>query len=677
MKKGMVRMKTVQASPGPRIATHAILWGVATWPVLLLCFTSLFATEKQTTAQALGKPSLDFVQLNAQIQLAIRRAKPACVAAAQRQGRHIGASFSAVIVSQEGHVLTAAHCVWPGADYVITLDDGRKFNAKVLGSSPMLDCGMMKITDGKDLPWTELGNSAELAPDQPCLSISHPSSLDAKRGLVIRFGRIIGRNRRGHIHNTCLMEPGDSGGGLFDLEGRVIGIHSHIARDLSDNFDIPIDWFREYWERLCKAGEFDPPVGIARFGIVLKSNRVTEEGAEVAEVTEDSPAADAGLKAGDVITAVNGNRLMPRYDMNRAWRRLTSRGGNDLKLTVRGNDESQTLLVKSPASRRSAVSGEASAEYDAFEDLAAGLSALEDELDDCTVRITSTKGNRQLSLLGIAINRDGLIVSKSSDVGESPVVVDHRHRTHPGKIVARDEDNDLVLLQVDGPLEQSVDLANSIEWKEGTILLSPRPGDAAGLVSVVGSRAFPSARQTPIGFLGVTLELRDDSVALEAVSDGPAKKAGLKPDDVVLKFDGQRIAAVDELVNAVRSHPPGQEVRVMIKRGADEQLIDVTLGSIPHNSGMHVADSFAGGCSLRRTGFEGIFCHDAHAKPHECGGPVFDTQGNLVGINIARFSRTRCYAMPADLMWKSVKRLKKQTLQATTAMVDDAPLSND
>jgi len=670
-------MRTVQAPSNARVVTHAIPWGVATGLVLLLCLAPLFAAEEQTTAKAPESPSFDFVQLNAKIQSALQRAKPACVAAAQRHGRRTGANFSAVIVSQEGHVLTAGHCVQPGANYVITLDDGRRFDAKAMGSSSMLDCGMMKIADGKDLPWTELGNSADLVPNQPCLSVGHPSGLNTKRGLVIRFGRGVGRNRRGHIHNTCLMAPGDSGGGLFDLDGRVIGIHSHIERDLSDNFDIPVDWYREHWEQLCKAGEFNPPMGIARFGIILKSNRVSEEGAEVAEVTEDSPAADAGLKAGDVITEVNGNRLTPKYDMNRAWRRLMPRGGRDLKLTVRGDDESQTLIVKRPTSRNSAVGGEASAEYDAFEDLAADLSALEDKLDDCTVRITSTKGKRQLSLLGTAIGRDGLIVSKSSDVGESPAVVDHRHRTLPGKVVARDEDNDLVLLQVDGPLEQSVDLANSIERRDGAILLSPRPGDAMGLVSVVGSKAFPSAKQKPIGFMGVTLEMRDDKVALKTVGDGPARKAGLKPDDLVLKLDDQRIATMNELVNAVRSRAPNQEVRVTIKRGEDEKVINVTLGSRPHNSGMHVADSFAGGSSLRRTGFEAIFCHDAHAEPDECGGPVFDTQGNLVGINIARFSRTCCYAMPADVVSKSVERLQKQTLQETNATVDDAPPPKD
>lgn len=670
-------MKTVQGASGSRGAAHAMLWRVWTLLVLAFCPTSLFAIEEETKATEPTKPSLDFVQLNAQIQSAIGRAKPACVAAARRHGRRTGANFSAVIVSQEGHLLGAAHCIQPDADYLITLDDGRKFNAKGLGCSSMLDCGMMKIADGKDLPCARFGDSADLAPNQPCLSISHPGGFDAKRGLVVRLGRVVGRNRWGYIHNTCLMEPGDSGGGLFDLEGRLIGIHSTIERDLTTNFDIPIDWFRQYWKQLCKAEEFNPPHGIGRFGIALKSDRATEEGVEVADVIDDSPAADAGLKAGDIITALNGNRLSPKQDINRAWRRLMPRGGRDLKLTVRRDDESHTLLAKSPPTRHSAVRGEASAEYDAFEDLAAELTALEDQLDDCTVSITSTKGRRQLSLLGTAISRDGLIVSKSSDVGESPSVVDQENRTLAVEIVARDEGNDLVLLQVDGPLEQFVDLAKSTERVDGEVLLSPRPHDATGLVSVVGSKAFPSAKKKPIGFLGVTLEPHDDGVALKHVGDGPAKKAGLKPKDVVLKLDSDRIEAVDELINAVRSRKPGEEVRVSIKRGGDEKLINVTLGSRPHNSGMHVADAFAGGSSLRHTGFESIFCHDAHAQPHECGGPVFDTQGNFVGINIARFSRTCCYAMPAVVLREGVERLRKQTAQAANATVDATPLPND
>jgi serine protease Do len=309
--------------------------------------------------------------------------------------------------------------------------------------------------------------------------------------------------------------------------------------------------------------------------------------------------------------------------------------------------------------------------------LAAGLSALEDRLDDCTVRISSTKGKRQLSLLGTVISRDGLIVSKGSDVGESPSVVDHRNRKLPGKVVARDDDNDLVLLRVDAPMEHFVDLGNSVTRTDGEILLSPRPHDAAGLISILGSRAFPSAKKKPIGFLGVILELCDDGVALKEVGDGPARKAGLKPKDVVLKLDSQQIETMDELVNAVRSREPGQEVRVTIKRGADEKLVNVTLGSRPHNSGMHVADAFAGGSSLRRTGFEAIFCHDAHAQPHECGGPVFDTLGNVVGINIARFSRTCCYAMPADVIRKSVERHQRQTLQATNTTANATPPPED
>jgi serine protease Do len=63
-----------------------------------------------------------------------------------------------------------------------------------------------------------------------------------------------------------------------------------------------------------------------------------------------------------------------------------------------------------------------------------------------------------------------------------------------------------------------------------------------------------------------------------------------------------------------------------------------------------VADSFDGGPSLRRDGFQNVFCHDATLFPHECGGPLFDCDGKFIGLNIARYSRTQCYAIPSEVI---------------------------
>ena len=154
--------------------------------------------------------------------------------------------------------------------------------------------------------------------------------------------------------------------------------------------------------------------------------------------------------------------------------------------------------------------------------------------------------------------------------------------------------------------------------------------------------------------------MRDGAVALKDVTNGAGKDAGLKPGDIVLTLGDESITSIEGLIAAVQSHKPGQEVQVTFARAEVKQTIDVTLGIRPSGGTRHVADDFAGGRSLRSSGFEVVFCHDAHVKPDECGGPVFDADGNFVGINIARVSRTHCYALPADIVEKTANRLKKE-----------------
>ena len=416
-----------------------------------------------------SRPPIDpeYDRLSAQIQDAIRRAKPACVAVGRRLGERTQGGFSAVIVSPEGHVLTAGHCIRPDTDYEVLLTDGRILKARSLGRSAHLDCGLLKIVDETEFPWAELGTSSDLVRNQPCLSISHPGGVDAQRGPVIRFGRVLGKNSRGHIHNTCLMEPGDSGGGLFDLEGRVIGIHSYIHQSLSDNFDIPVDLFRDHWESLCQAAEFDPSYAVPRFGIQLQSNRATEDGSEVTSVVEDSPAAEAGLQVGDVIQRVNDTEVVEGFRTGRVLQRIMFRRGRPLKLIVRRDEETHTIEIQTPVPEVSPVRDTPGGELDRVAHLALGLARLEESLDDYTVRVKSRRDGQELSLLGTVLSRDGLILSKSSRVGESPSVIDEREQTLPARVVARDDDSDLVLLRVDSPFEHALDFTAMSEPVEG------------------------------------------------------------------------------------------------------------------------------------------------------------------------------------------------------------------
>ena len=150
--------------------------------------------------------------------------------------------------------------------------------------------GLIKITSPENLPVAEMGWSSNLKLNEPCISLGYPGAYDAKRGVVVRFGRItkpVAEN--GMIQSTCLMEPGDSGGPLFDIQGRVIGIHSNIRRSLDQNYDVPVDQFRRYWSQLTKGETFrgySIDVG-PDFGFKLSaggSNFNEEKGADPKEV---------------------------------------------------------------------------------------------------------------------------------------------------------------------------------------------------------------------------------------------------------------------------------------------------------------------------------------------------------------------------------------------------------
>lgn len=175
-----------------------------------------------------------------------------------KQNQRTGNQFSGVVVTPDGYILTAAHTTVPGKNYKVFFPDGKECIAVALGridnpTTPgMPDVGMMKITDKGVWPFAEMGYSHSLVAGQPCISIAYPESLDQKLP-TLRLGRVAEvKNEYGFIRSTCKMEPGDSGGPLFDYHGRVIGLHSAIDVGEDQNFEIPVDLYRNHWTALQK-----------------------------------------------------------------------------------------------------------------------------------------------------------------------------------------------------------------------------------------------------------------------------------------------------------------------------------------------------------------------------------------------------------------------------------------
>ncbi|KQM72889.1 hypothetical protein ASE74_21560 [Pedobacter sp. Leaf216] len=173
-----------------------------------------------------------------------------------QQNQRTSGQFSGVVVSADGYILTAAHTILPGKNYKVFFPDGRECIALALGkidkkNTPGIpDVGLMKITDKGVYPFAEMGYSASLVKNEPCISISYPESLNQTKP-TLRLGEVAEvKNEYGFIRSTCKMEPGDSGGPLFDYYGRVIGLHSAIDVSEDMNFEIPVDLYRRYWTAL-------------------------------------------------------------------------------------------------------------------------------------------------------------------------------------------------------------------------------------------------------------------------------------------------------------------------------------------------------------------------------------------------------------------------------------------
>ncbi|MDQ0638934.1 serine protease Do [Pedobacter sp. W3I1] len=190
---------------------------------------------------------------------AVKKAYPASVRMwgfDVQQNQRTSGQFSGVVVSADGYILTAAHTILPGKNYKVFFPDGRECIALALGKienkeTPGIpDVGMMKITDKGTWPFAEIGYSASLLKNEPCISISYPETLNQTLP-TLRLGNIAEvKNEYGFIRSTCKMEPGDSGGPLFDYHGRVIGLHSAIDVSEDMNFEIPVDLYRRYWTAL-------------------------------------------------------------------------------------------------------------------------------------------------------------------------------------------------------------------------------------------------------------------------------------------------------------------------------------------------------------------------------------------------------------------------------------------
>lgn len=279
----------------------------------------------------------------------------------RRVERGTGSGF---MINSNGEILTNTHVV-EGADTVnVTLKDGRTFVGKVVGTDPMTDVAVVKI-QANNLPAVTLGNSEQLKPGEWAIAIGNPLGLDntVTTGIISATGRSSSQvgvpdKRVNFIQTDAAINPGNSGGPLLNASGQVIGMNTAIIQGAQGlGFAIPINTAQRIAQQLIATGQAQHPyLGIQMVTLTpeLKQNinnnpqaglTVNEDnGILIAKVMPNSPAAQAGLRAGDVIHKINGQPVKNAEDIQKAVE--DSQVGSNLQFGLRRNQTEMNVAVK-------------------------------------------------------------------------------------------------------------------------------------------------------------------------------------------------------------------------------------------------------------------------------------------------------------------------------------------
>jgi serine protease Do len=238
--------------------------------------------------------------------------------------RHgVGSGF---IVSQDGLVLTNAHVVADASEVMVKLTDKREFKAKIVGSDPQTDIALLRI-DAKDLPLVKLGDAKDVRVGEWVVAIGSPYGFEntVTAGIVSATSRSLPDGTYvPFIQTDVAVNPGNSGGPLFNLRGEVIGINAQIYSGTGGyqglSFAIPVDVAAKVMDQLAQHGK----VTRGRIGVTIQevSQPLAESfglkkpaGALVSSVEKDGPAAKAGFEPGDVILKVNGKEIASSVEL--------------------------------------------------------------------------------------------------------------------------------------------------------------------------------------------------------------------------------------------------------------------------------------------------------------------------------------------------------------------------
>ncbi|MFK7758544.1 MAG: trypsin-like peptidase domain-containing protein [Phycisphaerales bacterium] len=595
---------------------------------------------------------------------------------------------SGAIIREDGLILTAAHVAGvPDEELMVTLADGRVVKARVLGCDHEKDIALAVILDQGTYPYVKLADS--VLPGQWCLAMGHPGGLQPGRSAVLRVSKLSGDQLMDSagvgISSTASLINGDSGGPLFNLQGEVIGVHRAVdPMDTERSFHSPVSGIHDRMDALLARQEFGVsimnhfdeipitsnntqskiPEGSSSTQIDSKTNvDLSDLPEHIREMIESGSAQVLDSSAIDKEGLSSQTEEEPKSTQTRRVLQFKI-DPNEPGLT---QDLIRERLEEMGISREKIIlnSGRSNT-TESNQNLFESAEPIASPFSRSTARVMSD-GNPVA--LGVVVDADGYIVSKASElVGSVTVALDET--IYDAETLAVDELNDLALLKI-----EAVDLT-SIVWDQintpeaGTFLVTPGPNSVTGFGALshgeIPQRA--SAIFSMSDKLGIKIKRGKRLAQIDSVHEGgPAQLAGFEAGDLIVAVNGTSITNGASFLNLLHEDTDHSTIELtrLTPKGIIEHIslnpsdthLDDSISGRRAQETLRVVSEMAARVSTRSRDFPLVFYHDSAIKASDCGGPLVDLEGRVIGMNIARLDRTTTVAIPSHHVAQAIDKL--------------------